>query len=256
MGRVVRGIFSLTGTHLDIDFSLGTIENCDHWALRGGSGISTEIKSKKTVASTTSGVSESTTANASTTNPSYLPFGWQDVNQAVGKHIDMADMARSAGDFIQPITSAVQFGGSEKQSTSAASNKTGARTLTTNNSKDTPSALSNVTSWIVKRIPLSGIGNKSIRSNINPAFPFDEVFTPAPGAASMISSTKEDSRSPPPKYSASDTARLLFGAGKSSNRSRSSPSAAASTAEAIKQAKFNHEMFYVALCRKLYDEGL
>lgn len=248
---------------------LGCMENTDHWSMRGGSGLATDFSAKKVSAAaskqaevatdkvkevTSSVLPDSVNEAASTatsTAGEKLSFGWQDVNRLVGSSIAQRDgpaspsnpstqkdsKGNASGAGLWPFASSSEGEQDTKKLASQATSNSATKSL---------SGLAGIANWIVKRIPLPlGNGQKKLTSFINPSFPFDDTVddnTKAQGG------TQASSR----ERSLSDTARLLFGSGGGSASSSNSPNGSSDK----KGKKFNHERFYVALCRKLYDEGL
>lgn len=193
---------------------------------------------------------------------SVLPsFNWSDINNAVFKSIDAQNGGGNAGK-----SSAPQGDGTKKYAEantsqtfdkakfkSDLSDVADAAEATTNKNgnNDALKLLGNVAGWIAKRIPLSSSSNnnKHLKSSIDPAFPLDEAASPKKETASNtpVTSDKASTSSSSSKSSVTDAARLLFG-------NTSSKSSTKSTNGEV--SKFDRERFYVALCRKLYDEGM
>ena len=258
------------------------MDNTDHWSLRGGSGLSTDFSAKK-VGITASKQAEVATDKAKEVASSILPdsvgesasavssvvsnnipeptkFGWRDVNQLVGNSIADRDGPSSPSN---PSVESKQKDGSTKSSSSLwpfasmsdakdeQDTKKLASQATSNSSKESLSALAGIANWIVKRIPLP-IGNnqKLLTSSIVPSFPFDDILDD--GKASSSAAEASQSKGKPRERTASETARLLFGSGSSS----ASKGISSSSDNKKNSKKFNHERFYIALCKKLYDEGL
>lgn len=195
-------------------------------------------------------------------------FGWSDVNTLIGKGIAVRDEAKSVlpdASTLKPVTDAVSHlpdattfkPVTDAVSQAVASTAREAETSISPSSSsphakgDSNTVLASVTSmasWVISRIPLPTSSTKLLRSSINPAFPVDDILQPASAGSSSRpapSSTKSSTSS----LSTLNTARLLFGSGGSSKSA--SPSFTSG-----KGQKFDRERFYVALCKKLYDEGL
>lgn len=260
---------------------LGCIDNADHWSLRGGSGLATDFSVKKVSAAASKQaeiaadkakdaassvlpdrVEQAASKAASTVSeamPEKVSFGWQDVNKLVGSSIAQRDGPSSPSNPSTEYKESIRSGssglwpfgsGSGPLSGSAEQDaKKLASQATSNSAKESLSGLAGLANWIVKRIPLPlGNGQKKLTSSISPSFPIDDAFEDG-GKPDDIKAGKGASK----ERSVADTARLLFGSSLGSSASAGSASGSASHKNG---KKFNHERFYVALCRKLYDEGL
>jgi hypothetical protein len=264
------------------------MDNTDHWSLRGGSGLSTDFsvkklgitaskqaevatdKAKEMASSVIPDSVEETASSISSSISNNLPdkptFGWRDVNQLIGRSIADRDGPASpsnpsldssnnkqkdskvSSSSLWPFASAAEP--SAEQDT-----KKLASQATSNSTKESLSGLAGIANWIVKRIPLPlGKDQKLLTSSIVPSFPFDDILD---GSSSQISEKPKQGKSSSStrERSVSDTARLLFGSSPSSSAA-TKPSSPSSSSSGKNSKKFNHERFYVALCKKLYDEGL
>lgn len=227
------------------------LENTDHWSLRGGSGLNPAAKGKKKISASSNNASQPQRAPepsevvTSEKKDSSTDFGWQDVVSEVGSRIAQRDTFGAWGSMGDP---------DYKSATRDAKRNL---TDTANNSSSNSQALTTLTSiagWIARRVPFvstsSGKQTKaeqSLRSSINPSFPIDdaahggEQIDARAGSVNTASSGSDSTLS--------DNSRLLFGLSSSASNGKHTDK------NAKKPEKFNHERFYVALCRKLYDEG-
>lgn len=187
---------------------------------------------------------------------------WSDINSAVFKGISALD---------EPSSSTVQKPNGQGWSVAASPPSAGTPLVadmtrdtketksppsTTNGNKDALRTLANLASWVVKRIPLPSGNNRQLKSSIDPAFPLDDAEKQVADAKDAADSSTYGSASKSEvkdtsKSTISNTARLLFGSSSPSSAKKSNGKSANNDAD-----KFNHERFYVALCKKLYDEGM
>lgn len=192
---------------------------------------------------------------------SVLPsFNWSDINSAVFKGIDARDGAvtgtkssithdngtnKTSGSKASQSLDKAKFKNDLKEVADAAEASTNK-----NGNNDALKLLGNVAGWIVKRIPLPTSSNKQLKSSIDPAYPLDEVASLGEDGEATTKATVASDKainSVPSKSNVTNAARLLFGS--STSKSSTKPANGESS-------KFNHERFYVALCKKLYDEGM
>lgn len=275
--------------------SLGVIDGADHWSLRGGSGLKQDFSlaaaasSAKKLGTTASKQLEDATDKAKEVASSALPDSVGNVaSSVISAATGESQSTKDASDLSAPLASlshpqeraadrAIQTKENEASglSWSFLTSKREKQPATSESSrnakgKDIFSSISGVASWIAKKIPISSSTDKHLRSSIDSTFPLEDVFQ-APALATEQGGITAAAGAPSPSLSAAspsirnvivssqsakdrkdrsalDTARLLFGA--------SGSSAQASGKAAKDAARFSHERFYVALCKKLYDEGL
>lgn len=170
-------------------------------------------------------------------------FSWSDINTAVFKGLD------DSSDNSNGKKNAASSGSAAPSKSLAKDNsKKGAEAATpspstTNSNLDTLKTLSGIAGWVAKRIPLPSSNKSQLKSSIDPAYPLDDTaVVPKPTTSNSTPA------SPSEKTSVTNAARLLFGSSSSSSSKTSKTSNGESN-------KFNRERFYVALCKKLYDEG-
>ncbi|KAK4704937.1 triacylglycerol lipase, partial [Phenoliferia sp. Uapishka_3] len=208
---------------------LGVLENCDHWAVRGSSGLVNAVASAKAVAEATniSSNEEVDVVRQASKIEKSGGWKWQDVYRLVGIKSN-----ESNSEDQKPTLAVVE------QSPAPKSGK-----------EDDASSLAALASWIVHTLP--GIPDPS-----NSPSPTSTTLTNSPPTDRLppaVSSNPPESKSGPmtgspnPRSSASgpsssglQAARMMYGAPKSTSQPE----------------KFNLERMALALCRKLHNEGL
>ena len=255
---------------------LGTFDLCDHWEMRGSSGLSTAELSKQAVDEVTrrefrdsrepqpGGKAEKVAGGKEDRG-----WQWQDVYALVGKLIGASNgngNDRSKSDPKSQLDgdgrgsqvsmspppasspSSVPSSPSSAPSSSTSAPTRDARTTVTGKTTDAD-GLASAASWIIRQLP--GTNDKGgKRSDTSPA------------TDSRTSVT--DARDRP--VALDPSARLMYGAPSSSSSSPPATSHHAAAAPAWlatsgakaqqKSDKFSLERMAVALCRKLHNEGL
>nr|BBE10600.1 lipase 2 [Rhodotorula toruloides] len=256
---------------------LGTFDVCDHWEMRGSSGLSSAEASKHAIEEVTrreiretkepkEGGQAERVASAGV-EPSKEQeneekgWQWQDVYALVGKLVG---------------------GGNGKKKVVSATAKAEGQLVTTQNKDvaDAPQAsaprseqdqadddagLASAASWIIRQLPGASVGSNAPASSSKDATPTSPL-PPLPNSPTMSSIPPTSSSSPLSSVSSTVTSaaatvadtvinnpatRLLYGAPGLS----SSASDKAKHEERPKKEKFSLERMTVALCRKLHKEG-
>lgn len=248
---------------------LGTFDMCDHWEMRGSSGLSTAELSKQAVDEVTrrefrdsrephpGGQAEKVAGGKEDRG-----WQWQDVYALVGKLVGASngngsDKSKSesksevvdgaAGSRISmsppPATPSVSV---QAPSSKAKRSFQGAQDVGKTSDAD---GLASAASWIIRQLP--GAAEKR------------EGDAREPSAAVAGIDTRSATERP---AALEPTARLMYGVGVSSSTSALPPAselAAASPTRStttgtkeLKPDKFSLERMAVALCRKLHNEGL
>ncbi|ORY89301.1 Alpha/Beta hydrolase protein [Leucosporidium creatinivorum] len=209
---------------------LGVVENCDHWEMRGSSGLVSAAESAKAMADVTAGAMTSAAGAVAGEKGAAKAKGWQwqdlyalvGSNAASGKEGGSGKKVKEGGKAEK-----VSFVGEEEQS-------------------DDAKGLASVAGWITKHLP-AAVG---ITSTANPpsSSSSESSKPPSPSPPSnegSISSSLSPSSSgpsiPTSPSSHANQARMLYGAPAGSG---------------AKPEKFNLERMTLAVCRKLYQEGL
>lgn len=195
---------------------LGILDNCDHWGIRGSSGLINAAATAKAVAEATGTVGSGSGGNVDTKGVSAdgkRSWQWQDVYALVGKSKEASERKKESGEV--------------------AVDKKDAGPALKAESEDAK-GLRNLASWLTEKIPTDV--TKVIPAISLPKVPF--ITSPATSSSSVApsASTASTSSSAP----SSSDARLLYGA----------------PVSASKPDKFNLERLALALCRKLHNEGL
>lgn len=260
---------------------LGTVE-CDHWELRGAAGFIRPPKGTSTTAKSeevtgTGDKEKDASKQSASSSSSSLRWGWQDVNALIGTWINAKQSERrdaTKASAASPPTQTTDSNGLPKDPLPA-QEKALEPTDRKETKPDSASALHSVANWVTQRIPLAqsfsvvpspplptGPDGRpaSFASSMNPGWPLDECFeqvksdasdlVPRPNAAKPIEVVSPISSSPgaapaPIKFIPRPSPRLLYGL---------SPTPASSSRSG-KTTKFELERLYVAVCKKLYDEG-
>lgn len=206
---------------------LGVVENCDHWEMRGSSGLVSAAESAKAMADVTAGALNSAAGAVVGEKGASKAKGWQwqdlyalvGSNAASGKEGGAGKKMKEGGKAEK-----VGFVGEEEQS-------------------DDAKGLASFAGWITKHLP-AAVG---ITSTPNPSSSSSDSSKSSPSPPSnegSISSSSPSSSGPSipiSPSSRSNQARMLYGA----------PSGSGAKSE-----KFNLERMTLAVCRKLYQEGL
>lgn len=247
---------------------LGTFDLCDHWEMRGSSGLSTAELSKQAVDEVTrrefrdsrepqpGGKAEKVAGGKEDRG-----WQWQDVYALVGKLIGASNGNGNDKSKSTPKTqpddgaqgSQISMSPPPASSPSPASSPT--TSAVTHDTRTAPGktadadGLASAASWIIRQLP--GTNDKGgARSDESPA---TEPRTKSP-----------DARERP--VALDPSARLMYGASSSSSTSppasplhaAAAPARLASSGSKTQQKpdKFSLERMAVALCRKLHNEGL
>lgn len=204
---------------------LGVLENCDHWEVRGSSGLVNAVASAKAVAEATNiGSKEEVDEGRQAAKGSKSGWKWQDVYALVGiksKESPSDDQAVAA----KPAADESQASKDRKD--------------------DDDSSLAALASWIVHSLP--GIPNPSTTAKATskpPSSPLPAHHL-SDSARDLTSSPLTGSPNPRlattgPSDPGLQAARMLYGAPKST----------------VAPEKFNLERMALAICRKLHNEGL
>ncbi|GJN90665.1 hypothetical protein Rhopal_003677-T1 [Rhodotorula paludigena] len=249
---------------------LGTFDACDHWEMRGSSGLSSAEASKHAVEQVTrSEIRDSREPREGEEATQVKGSGgaengwqWQDVYALVGKLVGVSTNG-SSKKKNQPQTAASPPA-AQASTPSQASSRAAPQPDVKKEHKDTEDAqgLASAAGWIIRQLPGSSIGCNAPASSSKDASPAPTTAAkPAddsPSRLSAVSSTVSSTVSSAASTVADSVvnnkaAKLLYGApGLSSSASETE--AKASKAPPEKQ-KFSLEKMAVALCRKLHNEG-
>ncbi|SCV71970.1 BQ2448_4664 [Microbotryum intermedium] len=248
---------------------LGVIENCDHWEMRGSSGLISAAASATAVtelAKMATRPGREDKSEATGTTSAKKGWQWQDLYQLIGS-------SRNKSSTPAPAAVAAATGTSSHSSTGSSG------------SSEEASGLTSMASWIVKVLPgipspisapissLAAAASPSGSNSPSTASPRSVVDDPRPGT---VANSVRASDAGPQRTTTSGpaamtaTARMQYGAptssgGGASSGSKSSSSAgpagmngagATKSVHKVEKEKFSLEKMTVAICRKLYDDGL
>ncbi|SCZ88576.1 BZ3500_MvSof-1268-A1-R1_Chr2-1g04501 [Microbotryum saponariae] len=247
---------------------LGVIENCDHWEMRGSSGLISAAASASAVTelakmATRPGREDKSEATEATS--AKKGWQWQDLYRLIGS-------SRNKSSPPGPAAVAAATVGNSHSSTASSPS-------------DEPSGLTSMASWIVKALPgipspipssissFAGAASPTGSNSRSTSSPRTVVDDPRPGTvANSVRATdagpQRTTTSGPAAMTA--TARIQYGAptstgggagsaSKSSGSAERGPNGAAEAtkpANKLEKEKFSLEKMTVAICRKLYDDGL
>lgn len=250
---------------------LGTFDMCDHWEMRGSSGLSTAEASKHAVEQVTrrefrdskephqGGPAEKVAGGKEDRG-----WQWQDVYALVGKLVGVSNgNGKSKSD--EP-TKPAHFGQSGQVSMSpppATSDSARTSSLTTSPNKSTSlvvsdaDSLASAASWIIRQLP--GTASKDLAAAIaGPSMPKSAEVSPERRSSSVARAVQRPIAMDP-------AIRLMYGAPVSSTASSPASVQASAPSETksepikptrTKPEKFSLERMAMALCRKLHNEGL
>ncbi|BGP32129.1 hypothetical protein JCM10296v2_003909 [Rhodotorula toruloides] len=259
---------------------LGTFDACDHWEMRGSSGLSSAEASKHAIEEVTrreiretkepkeGGQAERVaSANESSSDQEKEEKGWQwqDVYALVGKLVGGGNgkkkatpaTVRAEGQSPAPVVADKDVAESPKAAPSQ------------QDQADDAAGLASAASWIIRQLPGTSVGSNAPASSSKDATPTKplpplpnspapsspDLPSPASSSASPLSSVSSTVTSA--AATVADTVinnpatRLLYGAPGLS----SSASDKAKDEQRPKKEKFSLERMTVALCRKLHNEG-
>lgn len=212
---------------------LGVVENCDHWEMRGSSGL---VSAQQTAAKAIDDIKNGGIGKKDAGSGSSGGWQWQDLYALIGKGTAKTTpggkTSVKGGEQAEKVT--VGSAGQEQSEDSR--------------------GLTAVASWIVKLIPGAGIASAPLSTALN-------------SVTSSVSTSSEGGQGQPKLGPGGipDSARLLYGAPMPSSTSSSSSSSSVSSTTApipssaaakAKPEKFSLERMAMAVCRKLYNEGL
>lgn len=210
---------------------LGVVENCDHWEMRGSSGLVSAAESAKAMADMTAGAVGSAVSGAAgggggasneKGGKAKAGWQWQDLYALVGSNT-ASGKERGSGRKVKEGEKAekVAFVGEETQQS------------------DDARGLASIASFITKRLPaVVGLTTTSDLSSVPPTSPSKPTNEDSISSSSTSSPLSSISTS---LSSTTNQARMLYGA---------------PTGSGAKPEKFNLERMTLAVCRKLYNEGL
>lgn len=195
---------------------LGTLEHCDHWEVRGSSGLLDSIAKETTVTTAQDGTTATTTTTVSPQSDN-KGWQWQDVYALVGKSRSKAPLLINAP--VAPIA-ATPAPAAEAQS-------------------DETRKVASLASWIVRRLPSPpsltlGQAKEAPTAPVDPRMLYG-LSTGSPSNSAMTTTTTTTT-SKPSTVGPSSTVK------KNGN-------------ENGREDKFNLERMTLALCRKLYNDG-
>ncbi|GAA5824146.1 hypothetical protein JCM3770_001408 [Rhodotorula araucariae] len=265
---------------------LGTFDACDHWEMRGSSGLSSAEASKAAVEEATRSEirdtrepreggraekvaggpgADSSGASAKGKEGKDKGWQWQDVYALVGKLV-------GAGNGSDKKKEAVAAAVKAAAPSPAAAEAVIKREEEKAKKDESPDAegLASAASWIIRQLPGNSVGPSSSTSSSSalagalpsavaardPASPGAKVESPNLSSASPLSSVSSTVTSAAATVGDSivhnPATRMLYGApGLSSSASDKTRDAGRST----KPDKFSLERMVVALCRKLHNDG-
>ncbi|KAK4054507.1 hypothetical protein OIV83_001001 [Microbotryomycetes sp. JL201] len=230
---------------------LGVVDNCDHWNMRGSSGLVSAAASAQAIQEVT-GLGRSEDAGAKASN------GWQ-----------WQDLYALIGSKKKTVKEGVQQGKSSTASAKEASSGPTTPSPTTSSSASTFSreenkGLATVANWVINHLP-------GVSSPAQPAAPVPKaekrlhqrIKDDTQPQTTSVADSSAAKIPPPDKPSAAglpknvvDTARMLYGSGPSRSSSNSSSISSSQSSPAIKTEKFSLERMTLGLCRKLHTSNL
>lgn len=270
---------------------LGTFDACDHWEMRGSSGLSSAEASKHAIEEVTrreiretnepteggqaERVASAGTESSSEQEKEEKGWQWQDVYALVGKLVGGGNGKKKAAPATTTMEGQSVTSSEATKDERELSKASGPRSE--QDQADDAAGLASAASWIIRQLPGASVGSNvpaSSSKDATPTTPLPPLPTPlattsasttappnTPSPASASSSTSSLSSVSSTVTSAAATVadtvvnnpatRLLYGAPGLS----SSASDKAKDEQRPRKEKFSLERMTVALCRKLHNEG-
>ncbi|BGP55515.1 hypothetical protein JCM8202v2_003119 [Rhodotorula sphaerocarpa] len=268
---------------------LGTFDLCDHWEMRGSSGLNTAEASKHAVEQVTRGELRGSrepslggqaekvnggggggggATAAGSVSKDERGWQWQDVYALVGKLVGGSngngngngnghgDHGRSSSRGDENRNGETTPGGHDSSSQvsmsppPSSSPSPSAGARATGTTTSDSESLASAASWIIRQLP--GAEDKRSSSVIDELQHAVDGVTGGAHKAETSSQAKVSSQS----VAGADVARLMYASGTAGEPVSATATGKGAAAPPTKNEKFSLERMAVALCRKLHNEGL
>lgn len=226
---------------------LGTVEQADHWDIRGSAGFLSSHAPKPPSSSSSSVAAAAVAAEGAGPREKKEGWSWQDVNSLVGKLLTLGWTKPSSPNSSpqSPLSPDHKPAPSSSPSPSSSSSSRGNGSV----EEEVAKREVEVRSISAERPDLRDLA-QWISDHVPPTTP------PASGSSSSPAHTPPTGEPPRSNQRATDEARLIFGASpatSTSSRAQSPPDAKVQAT--AKRDKFDITLFYAAVVRNLWEAG-